>query len=205
MAIAINFHPGAEIPQGASKWWGNPDLPVEMPYPCDSEGNPLTFLCQIRLEEVASYDTEGLLPRAGMLYLFAALAEYLPDLDLEQEGHNGIGEWVSSAYAIRYAPPGSELQTCCLCYEDGESAVLPAERITFGPAAERDPGFKLLGRPYYDEVEELYPDHLSLLQVDEEMRWGLTLYDCGMLSLLLRREELADRAWDRALLYFHSF
>lgn len=205
MAIEIRFHPEEEVQPGQSKWWGDPDLPVEMDYPCDQEGNPLTFLCQICLEEIAPYDPQHLLPHEGMLYLFAAVAEYLPELDLEQGDHNGLGEWGSDAYAIRYAPAGCELRCCRLCYEDGEPATLPAEKITFSEAEEGAPGFKLLGRPYYEEVQELYPDHLSLLQVDEEMRWGLTLYDCGMLSLLLRPEELRERAWDEALLYFHSF
>ena len=48
---------------GKSKWWGAPDMPEDMPYPYvmvlgdDNEQypEPLTFICQIRLEDIADY------------------------------------------------------------------------------------------------------------------------------------------------------
>lgn len=75
---------------GQSKIGGLPDLPADIVWPNEtvveqekekvlfffSKGNavkkvkPLSFIAQINLEEVASCDTEELLPKSGMLYFF---------------------------------------------------------------------------------------------------------------------------------------
>ena len=46
---------------------------------------------------------------------------------------------------------------------------------------------------------------LSLLQVDEEDRWGLTFHDCGMLHFLIRPDDLRERRWDKTVCYLFSF
>ena len=66
---------------GKSHMWGAPDLPADMPYPYvmvqteDGEEypEPLPFVAQIRLADIAHLDAEGLLPHTGMLYVFAAI------------------------------------------------------------------------------------------------------------------------------------
>ena len=59
-----------------SKWWGNPDLPEGFDVPDD-----LTFICQVRCDEIANYDEENLLPHKGMLYFFAAIDYYFGNFD----------------------------------------------------------------------------------------------------------------------------
>lgn len=59
-----------EIPVGSSKFGGIPDLPDGFAWPRREEGNPLVFLCQFNLAELAPYDRDGLLPGEGMLYFF---------------------------------------------------------------------------------------------------------------------------------------
>jgi uncharacterized protein YwqG len=49
------------------------------------------------------------------------------------------------------------------------------------------------------------PGRLSLLQVDENDRWGLTFHDCGMLNFLLRPDDLRERRWDKTECYLFSF
>ncbi len=77
----------AQIPVGASKLGGLPDLPAHVAWPqCKSmspdetywidvqrQGGPLWFLLQVNLTDTASMDSEATLPHAGMLYFFAAL------------------------------------------------------------------------------------------------------------------------------------
>jgi uncharacterized protein YwqG len=58
-----------QIPIGSSKFGGGPDVPADFIWP-EWNGNPLAFLGQIRLEEVAPYDAENLLPDAGLLLFF---------------------------------------------------------------------------------------------------------------------------------------
>ena len=58
---------------------------------------------------------------------------------------------------------------------------------------DEDFGFKLLGMPamtegYEDENEGM----MSLLQLDEEERWGLRFFDCGTVNFMVpanRRED----------------
>lgn len=204
-SIGIHFHPGEEVALGESKWWGDPDLPEDMDYPVMND-TPLTFICQIRLRDIAPYDTEGLLPKDGTLYFFAAIAEYVEKLEVEQDNHNGLGEWSEDSFAVLYAPEGATLQTCQLLYDDDETPVaLPAERITFTVEDATYDGFKLLGLPYYDEVREEFTKEISLLQIDEQDSWGLRLYDCGMLNFLIKPSELKKREWGKSKFYFHSF
>lgn len=59
----------ALLPPGTSKFGGLPDLPGDVAWP-EWNGEPLAFIAQFRLEEVAPYDLERLLPATGMLYFF---------------------------------------------------------------------------------------------------------------------------------------
>ncbi|GCE46378.1 uncharacterized protein YwqG [Thermosporothrix hazakensis] len=59
----------AELPLGASKIGGNPDLPSDTPWPTWN-GHPLPFLAQIRLADLAPCDPTHELPHHGMLAFF---------------------------------------------------------------------------------------------------------------------------------------
>ena len=64
--------------------------------------------------------------------------------------------------------------------------MLAAEDMIFEAASETDFGFKLLGMPaltegYENENEGLF----SLLQLDEEERWGLRFFDSGTVNFML--------------------
>lgn len=58
-----------DFPVGVSRFGGIPDLPKSIEYP-SFEGRPLTFLAQLNLEELSSFDTNKLLPSAGILFFF---------------------------------------------------------------------------------------------------------------------------------------
>ena len=96
MAIRIRLEKTAKPLFCESKWWGDPDLPADAEYPmmtvcenpdgctrivrandnvsgCETYEYPLTFICQVRCEDIAELDTENLLPHEGMLYFFAAM------------------------------------------------------------------------------------------------------------------------------------
>jgi hypothetical protein len=62
----------AEIPLGAAKVGGQPDLPAQTEWPVYRDGKPLAFLAQIDLAEVAKLGTpiEGL-PSEGLLSVFS--------------------------------------------------------------------------------------------------------------------------------------
>jgi hypothetical protein len=61
----------ADLAVGASRLGGEPDLPPGSPWP-SADGVALPFLAQIRLEDVAEHNPNGLLPPSGLLSFFAS-------------------------------------------------------------------------------------------------------------------------------------
>lgn len=208
MAIKLSFIQTTDNLFGRSKIWGCPDLPDTMDYP-ESEyeedgvicSNPLTFICQIRCEEIAKSDKEGLLPHTGMLYFFAEVDYFLGDHDYS---YSGMGEWPKDSFRVLYAPNCENLHTHRLVDEDGRDMGLPAEAIRFSVCGDREDGFKLLGHPYFDEVEVQYPDLLSLMQLDCHDEWNLQFYDCGMLNFLLKEDSIKSLQFADTICYLHS-
>lgn len=208
--IKITTSPTEDPLFGQSKWWGEPDMPETLVYPealvtedGDSWQDPLTFVCQIRLEDIAALDPEGLLPHEGMLYFFAALDYFLGDI--EAPSYPGMGPWQPQHFRVLYAPNCEALHTHHVLAADGTPANLPAEAITFTASDANDDGQRLLGLPYIEDVREAMPGMLSLLQVDEDDRWGLTFHDCGTLNFLIRPDDLKKRQWDKVACYLFSF
>ncbi|OWA33657.1 hypothetical protein B9G55_20125 [Saccharibacillus sp. O16] len=66
---------------GNSRVAGEPDLPEGTPWPLESDGVPMTFVCQLNLEELKDLDPENRLPKSGCLLFFAG--DY--DLDVEHQ------------------------------------------------------------------------------------------------------------------------
>lgn len=196
---------------GQSKWWGEPDMPEWMDYPelavVGEDGkeydDPLTFVCQIRLEDIAALDQDGLLPHEGMLYFFAALDYFLGDIDAPS--YPGMGRWQPQYFHVLYAPSCESLHTHHILDTDGTPVNLPAEAIIFTASEADDEGQRLLGLPYIEDVREAMPGMLSLLQVDEDDRWSLTFHDCGTLNFLVRPDDLRAHRWDRVACYLFSF
>ena len=196
---------------GQSKWWGEPDMPEELDWPekkvTDEDGetydDPLIFVCQIRCEDIAVLDPQGLLPHEGMLYFFAALDYFLGDFDTP--AYPGMGQWQPDYFRVLYSPKCEQLHTHHMVCSDGSPATLPAESITFSSCLPSDDGLKILGTPYIEEVREAMPGMISLLQVDESDRWNLVFHDCGMLHFLIKQSDLLARRWERVACHLFSF
>ena len=209
--IRIETHLADGPLTGKSKWWGEPDMPEELDWPTvmvrDEDGesydDPLTFVCQIRCADIAPFDPDGLLPHEGMLYFFAALDYFLGDLDTP--AYPGMGEWKKEYFRVLYSSSLDQLHTHHLNYPDGTQATMPAEVISFEKVSKDDGGQRLLGYPYLEEVRQEMTGWLSLLQVDESDRWGLTFHDSGMLNFMIRSEDLQQRRWDQTTCYLFSF
>lgn len=210
-SIRLIFSKTDEPLEGCSKWWGAPDLPKGSPYPVvpckdgeDEWCEPLTFLCQIRCEDIADLDEENLLPHEGMLYFFAAVDYFL---GLDSPLDTPMGEWPSECVRVIYSPVCEGLEPYELHWSDsGESVFMPAEKLTFETCGMLEEGFKLLGRPYLMEINEEYDtDYVSLLQIEESDDWGLRFFDCGNLCLLIRKAQLRGRFWESVVGYLHSF
>ena len=209
--IHLTTHPTDSPLTGQSKWWGEPDMPDTLDYPGlliteedgDSWQDPLTFVCQIRCEDIADLDPEGLLPHEGMLYFFAALDYFLGDIDTPS--FPGMGQWPPAHFSVLYTPTCDNLHTHQIVFDDGTPAHLPAEAIAFEACDDNGDGIRLLGLPYIEEVRAENPDRISLLQIDGNDHWGLSFYDCGTLNFLIRPDDLKKRRWEKTECYLFSF
>ena len=59
-------------------------------------------------------------------------------------------------------------------------------------------GIMMLGTPYQEEVSSLHERDVCLLQVDEDDRWGLRFYDCGMYYFFVPARDLCRMKFDNA-------
>lgn len=198
MAIRINTQPTDKNLTGKSHWWGAPDLPQDMPYPYvvinedtdDEYCEPLTFVCQINCEDIAELDKEGVLPHKGMLYFFAPLDYFLGEDESPLDYHD--------APVILYSENTDKLEPYEIHWEDSEESIFsPAEEIIFSEAGnDKGDGILMLGRPYQDEVDMQHEDDICLMQIDEDDRWGLRFYDCGMYFFFIPRKSLKKGTWE---------
>lgn len=69
--ITLDIQEDADIPAGASKFGGYPDLPADVDWFVNTDtGIPMSFVAQINFAEVTAFDLEHKLPEKGFLYFF---------------------------------------------------------------------------------------------------------------------------------------
>ncbi|HUR23182.1 MAG TPA: DUF1963 domain-containing protein [Acidimicrobiales bacterium] len=143
---------GDQLPIGATKLGGRPDLPLGAVWPA-YESRPLEFMAQVRLADVAPHDPTGLLPVDGVLSFFF------------QHVQDPIG---ATASVVAYFPEGTPLARTEYPEELADHdrheavAVTPEVDATLHPdppafldEADREPYMQM----YYDEIE---PGHRML-------------------------------------------
>lgn len=211
MAIGFNLKKTERVLFCASKWWGDPDFPEHMEYPTvkvtDEDGEtfnyPLTFICQINCEDIASLDPDNLLPHEGMLYFFGAIDEYL---GYESMTHNGMGEWPKGEFVVKYAKSINfeTFQSCILVDDDDQPLTEPEMEMEFFRCEDNSMTSRLLGAPCYEDVRNEYPGYVSLLHMEENEELGLRFYDCGTLDTLIKESDLKFGNWKKTKTYLHS-
>ena len=198
--IRVTPHPVEEdeLPIGASKMWGSPDLPHSFDFPTyqDEEGDDVhyVFMCQLNCAELAPYDKEGRLPHKGMLYIFAKLDYVLGDFLAEPMPS---GFWNKGDVKVLFWPHDDmdSLEEVILLDDDDGEVALPPCRLEFSAAEETEPedGYKMLGTPAYlaDGID--MSRNTLLFQLDsceENAPAELRLMDCGMLYFLIPTADL---------------
>lgn len=127
-----------------------------------------------------------------MLYFFGPLDYFLGETDSPLNAH--------TPPRVIYSCQTESLAPYDLHWEDtGESVFRPTEKIVFSQTEQAiDDGMLMLGTPYQEEVRQMHENDVCLLQIDEDDRWGLRFYDCGMYSIFVRRDDLQKGRWDKA-------
>ena len=194
MAIKITLQETETELFCSSKWWGDPDLPADMDYPTveviDEDGTydyPLTFVCQIDCEDLASLDREGKLPHKGMFYVFAGLDEYLSGF--ESPFHNGEGEWPRKMVVVKYTKVINfeTFRSAILVDDQDQSLTEAALKMVFEPCQDNAHCTRLLGMGLQDGLE-------NFLQIVSGTA-GLQFPDEGTLSLQYSPADLAAGKW----------
>lgn len=175
------------FPIGSEHFWGFADLPDEVEYPYNGEDNPMTLICQFRLD-------------SGMVSVFADLDYFFGNYDVDG-GH--IGEWDEHLYRVIYTPTTDNLHTHEIRNADGSWGVPKPIAPDKMP---KDNMSSILQKPHYfeEEVQQDYPGWLALVQLDEDDALGLRFYDCGCLYFLIRPEDLEQRDFSRVKCVLYS-
>lgn len=200
----ILSRPEKELPNGASHFWGCPDLPVDFDFPTyiDSDGDefPYVFICQINLAELAKFAPGNPLPHTGLLSFFAKIDCYLGDF----EAHDYIGGSIGPADDVKvlYFPSMDNLQETILMDEEDNELALDPLAIEFGhEIPESGDEHMLFAPPTHREWESWdapFEDNIILLQVDsfEGEDFELNFMDCGVLDFLISPTDLKNHKFD---------
>ena len=197
MAIKLELKKTERILFCGSKWWGDPDMPENMQYPTmevteDGEkfDYPLTFICQINCEDIASLDKENKLPHEGMLYFFAAIDDYI---GYESPVQNPDGEWPKGRAVVKYAKNINfeTFQTCMLVGDEDEQLTEPELEIVFSECNDNEEGIKMLC------CDMDNPENETLLKLVTDTVSGLDIRDKSI-SITMKDSDLKFGNWKRA-------
>jgi len=202
MAIKLTLNHTERVLFCGSKWWGDPDMPENMQYPTievtedgETYDYPLTFICQINCEDIASLDQEGRLPHEGMLYFFAALDKWL---GYDSPTKNDLGEWSKGHFVVKYAKTINfeTFQSCMLVDDEDQTLTEREMEIVFSECADDEKCIKLLGTPSSAEVSGNYPDLINFLQIVRDE--NLPLEFDGELNLMIKPSDLGYGNWKKS-------
>lgn len=197
MAIKLELKKTERILFCGSKWWGDPDMPENMQYPTmevteDGEkfDYPLTFICQINCEDIASLNKENKLPHEGMLYFFAAIDDYI---GYESPVQNPDGEWPKGRAVVKYAKNINfeTFQTCMLVGDEDEQLTEPELEIVFSECNDNEEGIKMLC------CDMDHPENEILLKLVTDTVSGLDIRNKSI-SITMKDSDLKFGNWKRA-------
>lgn len=192
-------YPAAELPNGASHFWGSPDLPADMDFPTytgpDGDEYPYVFICQVNLAELASFAPQNPLPRTGLLSFFARIDRYLGDIDAPA----CIGGSISEAAQVKvfHFPSLDGLRECVLVDDEDNPLELRPLSVVFSfkddPSGNEHTLFASPDHRPWEKWDYPFEDHIILLQVDsyEGDDFELNFMDCGVLDFLISPSDLA--------------
>ncbi len=138
--IRMKTVPGHSGKNFTSKFGGSPDVTSGFKWPYDPDGTRLSFLFQLRLEEIAHFPINENIPKSGMLYFFVLVGkpehypekagEYRVIYDPEISEHtsvNGAG-FENTAPRFPVCSVTFHFSYSFPCYQDYE--ILQVERET---------------------------------------------------------------------------
>jgi len=173
------------LPLGASKIGGLPDLPTGVPWP-EWRNGPLSFIAQLRLEDLAPFDSAKVLPQRGILYFFYDREQGVWGFDPDDHGgwrilfHEGAASGLKRTPTPSNLPEESRYSSCAL-RSSQDATVPPVDAWEIRPYGlmENDAYWDFLDRlaPEGEPIHRVfgYPD-----QIQNEMRTECQLVSHGI-------------------------
>ncbi len=195
--------PFEKLSTGASRFWGSPDLPLDVEYPTyedvDGEVYPYTFVCQINLEQLHAFDPANPLPEKGLLLFFAKIDRYLGYFESDS-----VSGYISSPEDVKvlYFPDTGNMEEVVLLDEYDEPMTPNEFEISFAsetaPLSNEHILFAAPDHREWETWDEPFEDWEILLQIDSfvGMDFDLNFMDCGVLDFLISPEDLKAGRFD---------
>ena len=203
-----------DLELGVSRLGGEPDLARGSSWPT-AEGEPLRFIVQVNLAEVAAFDVDKLLPETGLLSMFAdrwgrevrvVHAHELAELERRAVPHEDPHPIRPCGFdlgaELQLPPPRSELFGESAFAHDEEAAERYWDEIWLRWTERLRPGaagtcgvHQLLGYCTAENHEEQAASEQVLFGIDSDDRANLQWGDVHCLWVLQQREALAQRRW----------
>ncbi len=181
-----------ELPIGASKFGGKPDLPKGFEwyyftgenYDGITEKRPLSFLAQINCEEIRKYDKDNLLPEKGIIYFFYELSTMTWGFDPKDKG---------SARVYYFSGNLSELTRTNFPIEMETEFKLPEMKIVFSEKYDL-PGYEEFSELYNYNDWDVYDEErvLSGYELEDSISKLLGYADIIQNSMLLECEKVTN-------------
>jgi hypothetical protein len=188
----------SSIPIGASKLGGNPDLSAMLSWPMDGE-RPMSFLAQLRLEDVAPFDDDALVPHEGLLLFFASVAG--------GEAKGRVLRASAEAELVRTAPPKSAFDAPHYDACTIELASIPSFPRAPSPFVDVD-AISKKERAGYDDIVRALDDDLGATRAPKHQLFGYaaapdeSLVQDGDTRLVLQLDRDPVVGFERAVAFF---
>jgi uncharacterized protein YwqG len=173
-----------DLPIGASKIGGNPDLPADFVW-FYADGQPLHFILQIRMADIKEIDKENQLPHTGWLYIFYDY-DRIPPFN-EYEDKEGIVVYIADESTPLTRIPHPEQEGYY-----GEISALRSFQLSFHRML--TPPTLSDFRHSADNLEEASRKHYFDLLSNIERKYKPLHYLLGIANSI--QEELSIQAWN---------
>lgn len=205
---------------GASRVGGEPDAPADFDWPA-GEGEPLLFVLQVNLEDVAQYDLDELLPKDGLLSLFSdrftnhvtvehfakgtklTRQEWVPEEDgaFTECGVDVLPELHIPPHSSSFVGVDKKSVVALTGAEHdaywGKVWLSWRARLRPGGGAGATGIHQILGYAIGDDSGEQGKDEEVLLGFDSDDRANMEWGDVQCVWALMKRKDLQRRAWDK--------
>jgi uncharacterized protein YwqG len=164
-AVAILRKPADDddIPSGASKLGGWPDLPEGFRWP-EKDGTPLAFLGQFALSAVPRFDAGEGLPAGGLLSVFYDNVGQPWGFDPKDKGGAHIFFWFDEKELVRTEPPKGAYSDDPEYDEPFKPCTVRYEAVTTYPEL----GGEIYEREDFEAICDLYSETVQAGQGEED-------------------------------------